>query len=212
MTEAEWLSSTDPTAMLEFLRGKASDRKLQLFACGCARAIWENLPSRDKQEVQVFEAFVDGSNEMPRRLAPLGGKKSWNRYVPLPDFTRWGWGGDLTERVSRAASVCAKIHTSHPRTSNAPVDGRCERDIQANQMRCIFNPFHPVTLDPHWQTSTVLALAQGIYTERAFDRLPILADGLADAGCENPDLLNHCRSEGPHTRGCFAIDLLLNRE
>ena len=83
---------------------------------------------------------------------------------------------------------------------------------QAEFLRDIFNPFHPIPLNPSWQTSTVLALAQGIYQDRAFDRLPILADALQDASCDNPDLLNHLRSEGPHTRGCWALDLCLNRE
>ncbi|OWK42401.1 hypothetical protein FRUB_04479 [Fimbriiglobus ruber] len=55
-------------------------------------------------------------------------------------------------------------------------------------------------------------MAQAIYTDRAFDRLPILADALEEASCDNPDLLNHCRSETVHTRGCFAIDLLLGKE
>ncbi|OWK36482.1 hypothetical protein FRUB_09045 [Fimbriiglobus ruber] len=79
-------------------------------------------------------------------------------------------------------------------------------------LRDIFNPFRPTTLDPCWQTPTVLALAQGIYTDRAFDRLPILADALQEAGCDSPDLLTHCRAESVHTRGCWAIDLLLDKE
>jgi hypothetical protein len=73
------------------------------------------------------------------------------------------------------------------------------------------NPFRPITLDPSWLTSTVLALANGIYTERAFDRMPILADALQDAGCDNENILNHCRAPGPHTRGCWVCDLLLNK-
>ena len=40
-------------------------------------------------------------------------------------------------------------------------------------LRDIFgNPFRSVTLNPSWLTSTVLALANGIYSEKAFDRMP----------------------------------------
>ncbi|MBL8793522.1 MAG: hypothetical protein JNM56_06440 [Planctomycetia bacterium] len=74
------------------------------------------------------------------------------------------------------------------------------------------NPFRPVKVDPAWLTSTVVLLAQAIYDERAFDRLPILADALEDAGCDHADILNHCRSEGPHVRGCWALDLVLGRK
>ena len=55
-------------------------------------------------------------------------------------------------------------------------------------------------------------LAQGIYEERAFDRLPILADALEDAGCDNADILSHCRGPGPHARGCWVVDLLLGKK
>jgi hypothetical protein len=80
-------------------------------------------------------------------------------------------------------------------------------------VRCIFgNPFRPVSADPAWLTSTVVALARSIYDERAFDRLPILADALQDAGCDNPDILTHCRSVGPHVRGCWVVDLVLGKE
>ena len=80
-------------------------------------------------------------------------------------------------------------------------------------VRDIFaNPFRPVSADPAWLTSTVVQLAAGIYTDRAFDRLPILADALQDAGCDNADLLDHCRGPGPHARGCWVVDLILGTE
>ena len=77
---------------------------------------------------------------------------------------------------------------------------------------CVFgNPFRPATADSRWLTSTVVSLAQTTYAERAFDRLPILADALDEAGCDQPDLLAHCRSDGPHVRGCWAVDLILGK-
>jgi hypothetical protein len=84
---------------------------------------------------------------------------------------------------------------------------------QSNVLRDIFgNPFGPVALDPRWLTSSVLDLARSIYDERAFERLPILADALMDAVCDNDDLLSHCRSEGTHVRGCWVVDLILGKE
>jgi hypothetical protein len=71
------------------------------------------------------------------------------------------------------------------------------------------NPFRPVSTDPSWLTSRVVSHAEGIYAERAFDRLPILADVLQDAGCKNAAVLAHCR--GPHVRGCWVIDLVLGK-
>jgi hypothetical protein len=54
-------------------------------------------------------------------------------------------------------------------------------------------------------------MAQAIYEGWAFDRLPILADALEDAGCTDEALLGHCRQPGEHFRGCWAIDLLTGR-
>ena len=93
------------------------------------------------------------------------------------------------------------------------VGATAETAIQSALLRCIFgNPFRPISLAPQWRTSTVLALACGIYDERAFDRLPILADALQDAGCENADILDHCRGPGPHARGCWVVDLVLGKQ
>jgi hypothetical protein len=73
------------------------------------------------------------------------------------------------------------------------------------------NPYRPVVFDASWRTSDTIGLARGIYDERAFDRLPILADALMDAGCEDEQIVAHCRSEGMHVRGCWVVDLVLGK-
>jgi hypothetical protein len=69
------------------------------------------------------------------------------------------------------------------------------------------NPFRFVSIDP----VTVVAFAHAIYDECAFDRMPIHAFALEDAGCTNADILDHCRGPGPHVRGCWVVDLLTGR-
>src|SRR5262249_37522249 len=83
-----------------------------------------------------------------------------------------------------------------------------ERRAQVDVLREIFgNPFRPITLGTAWRTPTVTSLGEEIYLENAFDLLPILADALEDAGCNNREVLDHCRSGGEHVRGCWAVDL-----
>jgi hypothetical protein len=80
-------------------------------------------------------------------------------------------------------------------------------------IRDIFgNPFRPVTFDPNWRTSTAAALAAQMYDSRDFSAMPILADALQDAGCENAGILDHCRGPGPHVRGCWVVDMVLGKE
>ncbi|WP_149111387.1 hypothetical protein [Limnoglobus roseus] len=80
-------------------------------------------------------------------------------------------------------------------------------------MRDIFgNPFRPVAFAAAWLTDTAVAIAQGMYESRDFAAMPILADALQDAGCDNEDILNHCRGPGPHVRGCWVTDAVLNKE
>jgi hypothetical protein len=60
-----------------------------------------------------------------------------------------------------------------------------------------------------WLTPTVIALTKGVESQQAYDRLPILSDALEEAGCDDPDVLSHCRRGGPHVRGCWVVDLIL---
>ena len=77
-----------------------------------------------------------------------------------------------------------------------------EKRQQSNIIRDIFgNPFRPPPPVPpavlSWNNGTVRRLAEAIYEERAFNRWPILADALLDAGCDNAELIEHCRSPVP---------------
>jgi hypothetical protein len=86
-----------------------------------------------------------------------------------------------------------------------------EESRQPALLRDVFgNPFRPATVERSWlkwHEGTMVKMAQGIYDDLAFERLPILADALEDAGCDNADLLAHCRRGGEHVRGCWAVDL-----
>jgi hypothetical protein len=216
VTEAEWLAATDPTPLLEFLRGKASDRKLRLFAVACCRLWWaEMTDDRSRKAVEVAEAFADGKASQRRLAAARSAADYWTGVDPEGHPTRTA--------LVNAAYACAYLrlgqytgfhHAFSDLRDHWPDDEFFDpRMIQAELTRCVFgNPFRPVTVEPSWLTPTVLSLAEGIYADRAFDRMPVLADALQDAGCDNADVLDHCRGPGPHVRGCWVVDLLLGKE
>jgi hypothetical protein len=98
-----------------------------------------------------------------------------------------------------------------PWAASAGRDRDGELGAQAAILRCQFGspPFRPVTMHPEWLNFSdhlVPRLAEGIWQEGALDRLPILADALADAGCDDAGLLSHLRGPSPHARGCHALD------
>ncbi|OGZ69933.1 MAG: hypothetical protein A3F47_01340 [Candidatus Staskawiczbacteria bacterium RIFCSPHIGHO2_12_FULL_38_11] len=91
------------------------------------------------------------------------------------------------------------------------------RGHQCQILRDIFgNPFQPPpAINPvwfRWSDGAIIKIARVIYDEHGFDRLPILADALEDAGCTDAAILEHLRGPGPHVRGCWALDLLLGKE
>lgn len=86
-----------------------------------------------------------------------------------------------------------------------------ERSYQCRHLRDVIY-FRSVTINSAWlawNEGTVRKVAQAIYDERAFDRMPILADALEEAGCTNTDILAHCRQPGEHVRGCWVVDIIL---
>ena len=88
-----------------------------------------------------------------------------------------------------------------------------EMGVRCTLLRDIFgHPFRPVTFPPSWRTDTAVVLAQQMYDTREFSAMPILADALQDAGCDSADILDHCRGQGPHVRGCWVVDLVLGKE
>jgi hypothetical protein len=90
-----------------------------------------------------------------------------------------------------------------------------ERAAQTSVLRDIVgNPFHRVAVEATWLSwhgGAVPKLAQAIYDGRVFGRMPALADALEGAGCADPDILEHCRTGGEHVRGCWVVDLLLEK-
>ena len=87
-----------------------------------------------------------------------------------------------------------------------------ERRFQSDLLRDIFgNPFRPVAFDPAWRTEAAVGIAAKMYDDRQFAAMPILADALQDAGCEDEQVLTHCREPGTHVRGCWVVDLLLGK-
>jgi hypothetical protein len=230
MNETEWLACIDPMPMLEFLRDKASERKLRLFACACVRRSWSHLTDeRSKRTLGVAEREADGSGSMEAlRLAEREAKAAIPSlslgFRPSEQAAAAGAMAVVNVEASKAARLACgwarnvSLALEYEKEPGDPsiLKEKVFADWGAEAvalLRCSFgNPFRPVTLDPAWQTPEVVALAQAVYDLRAFDRLPILADALEDAGCKDIDILNHCRQTGEHVRDCWVVDLLLDKK
>jgi hypothetical protein len=222
MTETEWLNSTNPDDLYldRFASTPRPMRKLQLFACGCCRQIWEYITdTRCRAAVEVAELLADG----------LAGEAEFDAVFDAVEAACDEMIESYPESIEQGAAYAAQMALRAPSDAAYPVasvlaltSSACDHAELLNRnlaaladlFRDVFgNPYRPVAADPGWLSPTAVALARGIYTERAFDRLPILADALQDAGCENADMLSHCRGPNQvHVRGCWVVDLLLGRE
>ncbi len=200
MTEAEWRECTQPWLMFGAVDGITSDRKFRLFACACYRVNWHSLTDNlARNAILLAERYSDGlcSWEELHRAERSSHPACW--HLPCKGGREAAW--DVVDDA-----FLELIDDKEAFEKLAPL---------ATLFREVFgNPFRSIAVDPSWlgwQDSTVAKLAQGIYHNRAFDRLPILADALEDAGCDNADILAHCRSGAGHVRGCWVVDLLTGR-
>lgn len=215
MTEQEWRTCTDQRPMLDFLHHRATERKLRLFACACCRRAWNLLPEPCRHAVLVSERSADGEatnrdRAIAARLCEASGA-SYAVKAAMSCLYRKAFSAALqTAAISPAAFAEPLWAVSYDRYMAA-----LSREFSRIPplLRCIFGiPFRPINVDPAWRTPQVVSLAQEIYDNHAFDRLPDLAEALARVGCDNADILAHCRGPGPHVRGCWVVDLILSKE
>jgi hypothetical protein len=125
------------------------------------------------------------------------------------------WFGPDTWAVHHARAVAqAVLQRSADPAAQQPrlcVFLRCLFPWPRRYLFGFWPPPAPATLA--WNGGVVRRLAEAIYEERAFERLPILADALEEAGDrEQDELVQHCRSPGPHIRGCWGVDAVLGKE
>jgi hypothetical protein len=216
MTEQAWLECTDPEPMLELLRGKVSDRKLRLFACACGRSYLHRMYSeQDRRILGVMERYT----EQDRRILDVEERYADGQARIEELIAAYEAAGNDPVDASDAAHFDPYLNAYYNNAHYVDRFGTIPEAVRLMQcalLRDLFgNPFRSAQINTawlSWNDGTVPKIAQAIYDERAFDRMPILADALEEAGCTNTDILNHCRQPGEHVRGCWVVDLLLGKE
>jgi mannitol/fructose-specific phosphotransferase system IIA component (Ntr-type) len=209
MARRDWLACTDPAAMLRLLRDRRliTGRKARLFGAACCRRLWGLLPDEGRRAVEAVERHAEGT----------AGRDDLD--AARRAFTG-GLGGVSGTASLAAAAVSYLLAEAGPDPAGHALDlspwaaqAAGDRAAQAAILRCLFGspPFRPA-VRPEWLSfggGVVPRLAQAIYDEKAFVRLPVLADALEEAGATDAEMLGHLRGPGPHTCGCHVLDALL---
>ena len=224
MTEAEWEQCLSRRLLLQFIEDQASERKLRLWAIACCRQRWDLFSDKSHRKlIEAAEQYADGtgtSDDLKRLVRPFeySWTKNWpskegvyvaSAVVPLACSDAFTSVKALTvaESISNAVSVQMGDYITEFSES--------EREVfpQITAIHDIVgNPFYPEAVEQGWLTDTVVQLARVMYESRDFSAMPILADALQDAGCDNHIILNHCQGRWPHVRGCWVVDLILGKE
>ena len=218
MTDAGWLSGEDPRRLMSevWRRCAREDRKLRLYAVACCRRIGHLIPDGPcKLALETSARYAEGA--VTRDELAGAAVAGWN--APR----RAGGGGPDVSALAESAALLAATPPGSEGITHTPdavrrlvraAGGDVEEEarVQCALLRDVFgNLPRPVKLPRRWRTRDVTALARAIYEEGRFEEMPVLADALADAGCDNEEVLGHLRGKGPHVRGCWALDLILGK-
>jgi hypothetical protein len=214
MTEAEWLESSDPIAMLNYLHADGNARKTLLFIIACMVRIWDMIADDGHEWIETAEGVTEGKvdrRELEYHYDEVGESGLDHAYYVGSPVER-GIVYAVMEVFYGVWYSPANIGGTELGSAGARPREE-EKQVQATLLRDIFgNPFRPTTLDPAWTTPAVVQLARSLYEERRFEDIPVLADALEEAGCQDAAVQEHCRGPGPHVRGCWVLDLLLGKE
>jgi len=225
MTEAVWLAGTDVHALVRFAAEQLSTRRQRLLAVAFCRAGFE-LPCSHTDLIPslvVLERYAEG--HLPEADAERERQRCRALAQQLFELSHGGDAGTEPTVRAHAQSELAWALAFAFNYAPVPVEAiywrvvdaveRAGADFAGGARQIVWevagNPFRPVAFSPDWRTSTVLALARQMYDAREFGAMPILADALQDAGCDNDDVLNHCREPGDHVRGCWVCDGVLGK-
>jgi hypothetical protein len=210
MTEAEWFASDQPWALFEVVAARLTPRKERLMALGLCRL----LPALSLRP-PILRVLAAAESLADR---PATGRRAGLEAGLLG--VRLAWGGHtagsarsaLDHAVAgNAGSTIAAVGLTRETLDGRPPAGT-DHAMAASIRDIVGNPFRPVTFDPDWRSSTAVTLARQMYESREFSAMPILADALQDAGCEDDAILSHCRDpQQSHVRGCWVVDLVLGK-
>ncbi len=185
-----------------------ADRAGMLQAHEKARAIFAKLHGKDNGPGAALTAsgFPSPPKSLLQRVADVLDDPWWE-----DEFDKGDPLAPALVTARHAARAAADLQ-GQKCVPDAPATIAEHRE-QTALVRCLFgSPFRPRPVCAAWLTSKVRALADGIYMERAFDRMPLLADALEASGCTNAEVIEHCRSGRQHARGCWVVDLLLGKD
>ena len=231
VTETDWLSCPNPVALLEYLTQKdtASRRKFFLAGAACVRRVWHLLERPESRAaVEAAELFADGYISRDELGTASLTAVVYDQFPPVSyhfcaalaasrlrhDIRHNHGNAEETVYVLHSVSDAVAVLAGAERSDEWEAARIAEMRGIADLYRCVMgNPFQPVTFAPSWRTGTAVSLARGMYESRDFSAVPILADALQDAGCNEPALLDHCRDTNQtRVRGCWAVDLVLGLE
>jgi hypothetical protein len=199
---AFWKHCQDAVLLAErFADGEATTEELVAVTAYPRPALLDAEAAMSTAEVQLYPILV--SEEAAEAVGQEAAGRVYSSFFPN-GYT------PTAENMALMAQMQEQSEQEYARTAAS------EKKAQCDLLRDLFGIFiRPLSLDPSWLTwndGTVQKVAQAIYDERAFERLPGLADALEEAGCPDSDILAHCRQPGEHVRGCWVVDYLLGKE